>query len=179
MASATQSRNLKCEIRKCFVLLKAIRRKRRSHKRRTPENATKGRIGIRKVSAPAPAHHLLGEGENRGLRHRPLAPLAKKKLIRARVVTSPEKTNERANNNVSNTKRKGIIAIKHDRKLPKDTITIYENPFKKGEKNVVIDKKKICKQRKEIKQEIFKRSRGKGISIKKAKWDDISKLVRC
>lgn len=48
----------------------------------------------------------------------------------------------------------------------------------KFKKPLTIEKDKICKERKNIRKEILKNTRGKGLSIQTAKWLETSK-IRC
>ena len=152
---------------------------RRTRRRKSPaENVAKSHIARRKVERGAPLLHLRDDtGANAPSS---LQRVRKKTLIKGKFQKALKlKPIETEIDYVQKPERKRILPIKPNRQLPKGTITIYENPFQKGEKKVVIDKKKVCNSRKEARREIFRKSAGMGISVKQAKWNTLSKIVRC
>lgn len=80
---------------------------------------------------------------------------------------------------VTSAERREPIRPQKDLRQPKKAMP-FKNPFERiaGQRLKEI-RIKICKNRKEIRKDIMKLTKGKGMKIKKAKWSLESKEIKC
>ena len=80
---------------------------------------------------------------------------------------------------IANAERREPIRPQKELRQPKKAMP-FKNPFERiaGQRLKEI-RIKICKNRKQIRKDIMKLTKGKGMKIKKAKWSLESKEIKC
>lgn len=157
----------------------ARRRRNRTRRRREQgaENAPKAHRAIKERAHPrAPiftGRREIGEDKPRTR----LAHLEKKKNLKPIFTTTGKSDTEQKTLNKRDKSFLAKMVGLTKEKARKATQNNFKDPFKKV--NFIINKEKICKERKERRQEIMKKTKGKGASIKNAIHNPLSKLVRC
>lgn len=141
--------------------LKAHRRKRKQQKAKI-ENKIKT---IHKRLSLAEAYHLKNL-ENRK-HHKELNKTQFKKDYLGYEIAKKRKELDKEIKNYNEIHKKDLFGERIRRE-------IFKNPM-----SIILDKKQFCKERKERRKEIMRKTSGKGLKIRNAKHTIISKIIRC